>query len=62
MTIHIGSKPMLLVGIALVLEFLGIVSGVIPSSQVFLLGLIVICSLMMFLMMRGMNGGPDGRS
>jgi Protein of unknown function (DUF2933) len=62
MTIHIGSKGLLIVGVVVALALVAVVAGVIPVSQVFWLGLIVICPLMMFFMMRDMHGGRDGRS
>ncbi len=62
MTMHIGSKALLIIGIVLALALVAVVAGVIPLSQVFWLGLVVICPLMMFFMMRDMHGGRDGRS
>jgi hypothetical protein len=62
MTMHIGSKALLIIGMVLALALVAVVAGVIPLSQVFWLGLVVICPLMMFFMMRDMHGGRDGRS
>ncbi len=62
MTIHVGSKALLIVGAVVVLALVAVVAGVIPLSQVFWLGLVVICPLMMFFMMRDMHGGRDGRA
>jgi hypothetical protein len=55
MTIHIGSKALLIVGALVTLALVAVVAGVIPVSQMFWLGLVVICPLMMFFMMRGMH-------
>ncbi len=62
MTIHIGSKALLIAGVVVALALVAVVAGLIPVSQVFWLGLVVICPLMMFFMMRNMHGGRDGRS
>jgi hypothetical protein len=62
MTIHIGSKALLIVGVVVTLALVAVVAGVIPLSQAFWLGLVVVCPLMMLAMMRGMHGGRDGRS
>ena len=62
MTIHIGSKALLVVGIVLGLALIGVVAGVIPFAQVFWIGLLLICPLLMFVMMRDMHGGRDEHS
>jgi hypothetical protein len=59
MTSHIGSKTLLVVGALVVLAAASVAAGLIPLSQVVWLGLLLICPLAMFFMMRGMHGG-DG--
>lgn len=56
MTIHIGSKALLVLAAVALLGVAAAASGLIPLSQLLWLGLVLICPLMMFFMMRGMHG------
>lgn len=56
MTIHIGSKALLVLAAVALLGVAAAAGGLIPLSQLLWLGLVLICPLMMFFMMRGMHG------
>jgi hypothetical protein len=56
MTIHIGSKALVAVGAVLVFAIIAAAAGLVPINQLAWLGLVLVCPLMMFLMMRGMHG------
>jgi Protein of unknown function (DUF2933) len=59
MTIHIGSKALLVLAAVALLGVAAAASGLIPLSQLLWLGLVLICPLMMFFMMRGMHGSHE---
>ena len=59
MTIHIGPKALVIAGVVVGLGLLGVLAGLIPFAQLFWIGLVLICPILMFFMMRDMHGGRD---
>ena len=55
MTIHIGSKALIAVVAVLALAVGAAAVGLISVYQLLWLGLVLVCPLMMFFMMRGMH-------
>jgi hypothetical protein len=54
-----------LYAVALAILVVGLVWAGVPASTLLIGGLVLVCPLMMFVMMRGMHGhesGPDDRS
>ncbi len=64
MTVHIGSNALVAAGMVVLLGIAAVAAGWIASSQLLWFGLVLICPLLMFFMMRGgmqHGGGPDRR-
>ena len=64
MTVHIGSNALIGAGVVVLLGVGAVAAGWIPLSQLLWFGLVLICPLLMFFMMRGgmQHGGqPDRR-
>ena len=59
MTVHIGSNALIAAGVVVLLGVVAVAAGWIPLSQLLWLGLVLICPLLMFFMMRG--GMQHGR-
>jgi hypothetical protein len=54
-----------LYAVAVAILVVGLVWAGVPASTLLIAGLVVVCPLMMFVMMRGMHGhesGPDDRT
>lgn len=59
MTIHIGSKTLVAIVAVLALAVGAAAVGLVPAYQLLWLGLVLVCPLMMFFMMRGMHGSQN---
>ena len=51
-----------LYAIALAIVVLGVLWAGLPAASLALFGLLLVCPLMMFFMMRGMHGGQGGHA
>ena len=61
MTLHIGPRLLWAAGPVALIAALAVMAGLVSISQVLWLGVIVICPLMMFFMMRGMGAGSAAK-